>query len=163
MNILKLRKNVSGHSLSTKLRVSIVLPTLKTADGKLITNTKEKADVLNQHFQSVFTRDTDVPVPNFPSRTNSIFSLNDIILTKVGIVKLINDLNSNKSPGPDEISAKFLKLAPDLFAEYLFVIYQKCLKFENFPNTWKEANVTPIFKKGSKSSSVNYRPISLTS
>jgi hypothetical protein len=30
------------------------------------------------------------------------------------------------------------------------------------PRDWKEANVTPIFKKGSKSSPGNYIPVSLT-
>ena len=31
------------------------------------------------------------------------------------------------------------------------------------PNSWKSGNVVPVFKKGSKSSVENYRPISLTS
>ena len=31
------------------------------------------------------------------------------------------------------------------------------------PSAWKEANVSPLFKKGSKTNPLNYRPVSLTS
>ena len=31
------------------------------------------------------------------------------------------------------------------------------------PNDWREANITALFKKGSKSASQYYRPVSLTS
>ena len=33
----------------------------------------------------------------------------------------------------------------------------------NVPLEWKEANIIPLFKKGSRNKSVNYRPVSLTS
>ena len=31
------------------------------------------------------------------------------------------------------------------------------------PSEWKEANITPLFKKGLTNKSENYRPVSLTS
>ena len=34
---------------------------------------------------------------------------------------------------------------------------------QNVPLEWKEANIIPLFKKGSRNKSVNYRPVSLTS
>ena len=36
-------------------------------------------------------------------------------------------------------------------------------KINNIPLEWKEANIIPLFKKGSRNKSVNYRPVSLTS
>jgi hypothetical protein len=30
------------------------------------------------------------------------------------------------------------------------------------PDAWKDANITPLFKKGIRSEKQNYRPISLT-
>jgi len=42
-------------------------------------------------------------------------------------------------------------------------IFVKSFESGVIPTDWKEANITPIFKKGSKSEPANYRPVSLTS
>ena len=34
---------------------------------------------------------------------------------------------------------------------------------ESVPDGWKEANVVPVYKRGSRNVATNYRPISLTS
>ena len=41
-------------------------------------------------------------------------------------------------------------------------LFNKSLISGEVPPGWKLANVTPIFKKGKKSSVSNYRPVSLT-
>ena len=43
----------------------------------------------------------------------------------------------------------------------LKVIFQNILATSTYPNVWKLANVTPIFKKSAKQLIKNYRPISL--
>ena len=43
------------------------------------------------------------------------------------------------------------------------MIFNSSLQTGVVVTDWKMANVTPVFKKGSKSSPSNYRPISLTS
>ena len=42
-------------------------------------------------------------------------------------------------------------------------IFRNSLDTGIVPRSWRQANVVPIFKKGDKAESSNYRPISLTS
>ena len=72
-------------------------------------------------------------------------------------------LNPNKSPGPDQIHPRVLKEVSGPISVPLSQIFRKSLENGRLPEQWKEANVTPIFKKGSRKEPGNYRPISLTS
>ena len=45
----------------------------------------------------------------------------------------------------------------------LTILYKKCIAEGTLPSEWKDAHETPIYKKGKKELSNNYRPISLTS
>ena len=45
----------------------------------------------------------------------------------------------------------------------LVVIYQNSLDSRVVPADWKTANVTPLFKKGGRRKTGNYRPVSLAS
>ena len=42
-------------------------------------------------------------------------------------------------------------------------LFNLSLKEGVVPFEWKEANIVPLFKKGSRNKSDNYRPVSLTS
>jgi hypothetical protein len=43
------------------------------------------------------------------------------------------------------------------------IIFNKTLDMSKVPDDWRRANVTPIYKKGSRTKPENYRPVSLTS
>ena len=45
----------------------------------------------------------------------------------------------------------------------LTIIFRKSLDQGVIPEDWRIANVSPIFKKGSRGKASNYRPVSLTS
>ena len=77
--------------------------------------------------------------------------------------KALHNLNSNKSPGPDNLHPKFLKLSAKSLAKPFTLLFNKTLTFGCIPDEWKIAEVRPIFKKGDKSQPGNYRPVSLTS
>ena len=44
-----------------------------------------------------------------------------------------------------------------------YVIQPYCLSTGKLPKEWKQANISPIHKKGSKTLPQNYRPVSITS
>ena len=77
-------------------------------------------------------------------------------------MQLLQQLDSSKAYGPDNISGRLLKEFAFELSSPLTLIFQASLKQGQPPRDWKHANITPIFKKGVWSVPVNYRPISLT-
>ena len=77
------------------------------------------------------------------------------------IISLIRNLNPNKATGSDGISGQMLLLCDNSVVLPLKIIIQNILLTSTYPDMWKLANVTPIFKKGDKQLIKNYRPISL--
>ena len=114
--------------------------------------------VLNDYFLSVFTKENveNVPIPQQMFHWTENDKLLDTVIKK-DMVQKIEKLNSNKSEGPDEIHPRLLKELSSVIAEPLAKQFQNSLLQGVLPN------ITALFKKGSKSASQNYRPVSLTS
>ena len=78
------------------------------------------------------------------------------------ITKLITNLPTKPSAGPDGISSIILKEVKDLIAPILTIAINQSLTHGIFPSQLKIAKVIPLFKeKGEPSEFGNYRPISL--
>ena len=75
---------------------------------------------------------------------------------------LLSKLCRSKATGLDNISAKLLRECPDLIAESLTYIFNQSLLTSIFPDEWKSAGVTPLYKNfGKRNDTTNYRPISV--
>ena len=130
-------------------------------DGLTYNSSKQKADILNDQFSSVFTKEDLSNPPKLPKR--HIPSLSQIKVTVRGVFKLLQGLKPHKAAGPDKVPTRLLKLGAQELAPGLTMFYQLSLDQGKLPTDWKTANVSPVFKKGNRSSPANYRPISLTS
>jgi hypothetical protein len=94
-------------------------------EGKLHSFAKDKADILNQQYQSVFTKEDDHSIPT-PSGT-PFPAMDDITVNEAGVCKLLRNINPHKAAGPDEIPARVLKECADDLAPFLTTIYTKSL------------------------------------
>ena len=73
-------------------------------------------------------------------------------------------INISKSKGPDGIHPKLLKELEhnSSFVSAVTKLFQTCVSSGKIPEQWKTANVTSLYKKGSRKDALNYRPVSLT-
>ena len=123
------------------------------------------AEVLNEYFSSVFTTEdiSSLPVPLTKFEGNKSEHLGQLFVTPEMIAKKIKKMKDNKSPGVDGIPPKLLKEIVDQISTPLANLFNLSLEEGIVPSEWKEANITPLFKKGSRKKPENYRPVSLTS
>ena len=131
--------------------------------NNMTTSDSQKADELGKYFSSVFVIEPDW---NWDLHRNeeSKKELKVINIKKEIIIKKLKNLDSNKSPGLDNLHPMIFKELAEVLAEPLFIIFTTSLVTGKLPQEWKMAKITAIYKnKGDKHSAENYRPISLTS
>jgi hypothetical protein len=93
--------------------------------------------------------------------TENIFQIQ--LPTIETVEKLLNGINDKKAVGPDNIPNRLLKISSHIISPSLTSIFHSSITTGIFPTEWKQARVTPIFKKGEKTDPGNYRPISVIS
>lgn len=144
-------------SLSSK----VAIPLLLKDDGSLCSSNKETSEILSLTFSKVFTN--ELPNDNMPDIISPrlFATLDNILFTNDKIKQHLLNLRTNASPGLDGLTPYFLKRCSDALATPLCLIMQSSFTNGSLPSSWKLASVTPIFKRGNKLDSHNYRPISL--
>ena len=69
----------------------------------------------------------------------------------------------HKACGPDSIPNYILKHFANELAPAITDIFDISIKTGSLPSDWRNANISPVYKKGNKHIASNYRPVSLTS
>ena len=129
--------------------------------GQLHSDAPTKAHILSDQFKSVFT--SDEPDPNIRLQGREFPTISPLVIETPGVEKLLVSLNPRKASGPDEIPARILQALSSEIAPVLTTIFRQSIQSGNRPYQWKNAWITPVFKKGGRSVPSNYRPVSLTS
>ena len=78
-------------------------------------------------------------------------------------MKEIYNLKTNKATQNTDIPTKLIKENSDIFAYFISENLNDCIAKSLFPSSLKEAIITPLHKKGTKTSKDNYRPVSILS
>ena len=129
--------------------------------GRLLNDSKDKAEILVSQFKSVFTQEGDnSSLPDTSKRAKE--SIPHLYITSEGVEKLLRGINPSKAQGPDRIPNLVLKTCAVQLAPGLATIFQRSVDAGTLPSDWRSANIAPVFKKGDVHLAENYRPVSLT-
>ena len=141
--------------INSRQKVKLNISALNGADGSTLTNGNDIANELNKNFNSVFVREPSDQLP-LPSRLHDDICLNDTQISTELIRSRLMKLDHSKTGGIDGINPWVLKNCAASFAVPLEIIFRKSIDTGKIPSIWKRANISPIFKKGSRLLPSNY-------
>ena len=81
--------------------------------------------------------------------------------TGINIEKILKSTNVHKTVGIDDLLGHFLKDGSQVLSKPIREVCNLSIKLGSFPGSCKIGKLKPLFKKGSKTNSSNYIPISL--
>ena len=154
MNLGKKASNPNTSQKSFRKIINIVMNKCRApnippllVNNLFILNCREKARYFNFSQLCKFVINNSV-LPTFTYFTGK--RINYITIDNDQIVSLIRKIDPKKATGSDGISGQMLHLCDESVVLPLQIIFTNILSTSIYPDMWKIANVTPIFKKGDK-------------
>ena len=148
------------------------LPSNLLVDGTIYDSHTDIANLFNAHFvniaSSVVLNKNESTTPNWDylkglvrSKLPLGASFTILPITSVFVLDSLGHLPAGKAVDLDGLGRHFLKLLAPSIASSLKTIFNLSLSLGYFPDLWKKAKVSPLFKDGSLFDRSNYRPVSV--
>ncbi|KAK6735789.1 hypothetical protein RB195_018812 [Necator americanus] len=136
---------------------NIPLATLLSEDGTRTSSRREMEIITERFYSNLFRSSTPVSSPIIPTGE----APPRILPSEVRVA--IKSMKPGTAPGPDFISADFLRAGGHPLHVILTAHMTSYLQKERIPDQWKTSRTVLIHKKGDREDLRNYRPICLLS
>ncbi|KAK6737066.1 hypothetical protein RB195_019643 [Necator americanus] len=136
---------------------NIPLATLLSEDGTRTSSRREMEIITERFYSNLFRSSTPVSSPIIPTGE----APPRILPSEVRVA--IKSMKPGTAPGPDFISAGFLRAGGHPLHVILAAHMTSFLQKERIPDQWKTSRTVLIHKKGDREDLRNYRPICLLS
>ena len=138
------------------------IPTLKEESGEELTTSKDKAESFARYFSAKCSLGDDLDASNIPYvRPRSDACLSTIHFRPRTVCRELRRIVPSKATGSDGVPGRVLKQCCEELCRPVAQLSSKAFRQSRQPSLWKLASVVPVHKKGSKSATKNYQPISL--
>lgn len=152
MRVLRAKLSTGKHEITK----------MKDQQGTIISDKTGIAEHIKRFYTHLYT--STRPDPRATNKVICNVGSEDIPeISKQEIKAALRQMKNRKSPGEDRITCEMLKMGGVVIERSLQILLNKCLLEGNIPDTWKNAEMVLLFKKGDNGNIENYRPISLLS
>jgi Reverse transcriptase (RNA-dependent DNA polymerase) len=133
----------------------------------IITDNRQVSNEFNSYFTELpKTLQNQLNYTNINSPKSNKRTEKTIFLTptnKSEVINIIKNLKLTNSVGPDDISVRIIKECSEHYTEPLVHIINESFKTGIYPDLLKISKIIPLYKKGDKTKTSNYRPIAILS
>ena len=160
-------KNVTESLIDNLRNSEMFWKTLKTLRQRRRIPCPIEPERWVEHFQEVYTEPEDRLLQLYdniksPDDVYETDCLNERICEKE-VLESIKKLKGGKAGGVDGVMVDMMKCSVHVLKSYLVRLFNCILDTGNFPRTWSESIIVPIYKRGDRTDPDNYRGITITS
>lgn len=134
---------------------------IEDENGNLITDNKQITQVWKKYYEQLLNEEFPrTVIPHCVSATN----VECCDISEDEVAEAINKMKRGRAVGPDEIPSEVWKTVGQVGVAFLCIIFNKLLKGDLMPKSFRESFLLPFFKnKGDTRMCNNYRGIKLLS